>query len=51
VLARVLRREALASDARIDGPAVIEEFSGVTCVPPGWSARVVRSGHLVLRRD
>lgn len=50
VLARVLRREALASNARISGPAVIEEFSGVTCVPPGWSARVVRGGHLVLRR-
>ena len=44
----VWNREALAPGHVVDGPALIEEFSGTTLVPPGWRARVVRGGHLVL---
>jgi N-methylhydantoinase A len=46
--ASVQRREALRVGQLVTGPAVLEEFSGATVVPPGWSARCVRGGHLVL---
>ncbi len=49
VQARVLQREHLGHGVRIEGPAIIEEFSGATVVPPLWSASVVRGAHLVLR--
>lgn len=49
--AQVLRREQLALGVRIEGPALIEEFSGATLVPPRWSATVVRGAHLVLRSE
>ncbi len=49
VRAQVLQREQLGHGARVDGPAVIEEFSGATVVPPNWSATVVRGAHLELR--
>ncbi|QDU66314.1 hydantoinase/oxoprolinase family protein [Engelhardtia mirabilis] len=44
----VLDRATLAPGHRIDGPALVEEFSGTTIVPPGWGALVVRGGHLSL---
>lgn len=31
-----------------DGPAIVEEFSGTTLVPPGWRAEVLAGGHLWL---
>lgn len=46
--APVHRRDDLRHAQRVRGPAVIEEFSGATIVPPGWSASVVRGGHLRL---
>jgi len=30
----------------IDGPAIVEEYSGTTLVPPGFRAEVTRGGHL-----
>ncbi len=35
-------------EARVDGPAVIEENEATTVVPPGWRALLVESGNLVL---
>jgi N-methylhydantoinase A len=46
--ASTYRRMHLAIAARIRGPAVITEFSATTFIPPGWSAAVHRTGHLVL---
>jgi len=51
VSATIYRREALAVGALVAGPAVLEEFSGATVVPPRFSARVVRGGHLVLTEN
>ena len=39
-------RARLLPGHRIEGPAVIEEFTGTTLVPPGWEARVLPAGHL-----
>jgi N-methylhydantoinase A len=49
--ARCVDRAALGPGERFDGPALVEELSGTTLVPPGWSARVVQAGHLLLERD
>ena len=50
VRADVWDREALAPGHGFDGPAIVREYSGTTLVPVGWRARVVRGGHLELRR-
>jgi N-methylhydantoinase A len=47
---RVLTREALEPGVAFDGPALVEEYSGTTLVPPGWSASVTAGAHLLLRR-
>jgi N-methylhydantoinase A len=46
--ARVIDREHLAPGHHFDGPALVEEYSGTTLVPPRWSARVSAGGHLLL---
>jgi len=44
----VLDRARLAPGHRFEGPALVEEFSGTTLVPPRWTARVTSGGHLLL---
>jgi len=44
----VIDRDALGEGVRFEGPALVEEYSGTTLVPPGWSARVTAGGHLWL---
>ncbi len=46
----VHRRDALSDDVTIVGPAIIEEPSTATIVPPGWTARTVEFGCLILER-
>lgn len=49
VRARIVGRDSLRRNATLRGPVVVQEFSATTYVPPGWSCRVERQGHLVLR--
>ena len=49
--AAVLAREAIPLDARIPGPAIIEEAGATTLLPPGWTARLEPSGSLVMERQ
>jgi len=46
----VIARSALKPGHSFEGPALVEQYSGTTIVPPGWHARVAGGGHLVLRR-
>jgi N-methylhydantoinase A len=46
----VIDRARLRPGEHFSGPALVEEFSGTTVVPPGWRARVVAGSHLVLER-
>ncbi len=46
----VVSREALSPGHYVDGPAILEEYSGTTLVPGGWRARVTAGGHLALAR-
>jgi 5-oxoprolinase (ATP-hydrolysing) len=48
--ARVYRREALKSGARIEGPAIITETNATTVVEPGWRADVSAQDGLDLSR-
>ena len=45
----VLRREHLAPETSIAGPAVIEEAHSTILLPHGWTARVRADGHLEAR--
>ena len=44
----ILRRDRLARDERIDGPAIVEEPAATTVVHPGQSLTADRIGNLVL---
>jgi N-methylhydantoinase A len=48
--ARVVGRAALADGRALEGPAIINQMDTTTLIPPGWSARIVRSGALVVER-
>ncbi|HEY6326848.1 MAG TPA: hypothetical protein VIW73_10100, partial [Candidatus Cybelea sp.] len=36
----VYQRDALSENARIEGPAIVEEYDSTTYVAPGWSCKV-----------
>ena len=46
---QVFDRDSLGRDSRIEGPAVVEEWTTTTIVPPGMACEVDRLGNLVLR--
>ncbi len=50
VPARLLAREALAAGDRLEGPAVVTEYSATTWLPPGWRAEVLEGGGLLLEQ-
>jgi N-methylhydantoinase A len=47
----VYERDALVRDQRISGPAIAEEWTTTTLVPPGWKLVVDRIGNLVLAQN
>ena len=50
VATAMVQRAAICSDESIRGPAIIEEGTATTLVPPGWRATVITGGHLLLSR-
>ena len=46
----IVPREQLAPHDEVSGGAIIEEATATTVVPPGWVARVLEGGHIVIRR-
>ena len=46
---RLVARDALRVGTVMEGPAVIEEPTSTSFVPPGWRAEVLASGDLLLR--
>jgi N-methylhydantoinase A len=46
----VWERERLPEGARLDGPAIVEEFGATTVLPPGWHGLVDEHGNLRLER-
>jgi N-methylhydantoinase A len=50
VEAAVLGRAAVAADAVVQGPAILNQMDTTTLIPPGWQARLAPSGALILHR-
>ncbi|MCB1518432.1 MAG: hydantoinase/oxoprolinase family protein [Hyphomicrobiaceae bacterium] len=48
---RILDRNAIAGGDVIHGPAIIEESTSTTLLPPGWTATLIDGGHLSLTRE
>ncbi len=46
----IIDRVGLATGSITPGPAIIEEATATTLVPPGWQARVMTGGHLSVTR-
>ena len=44
-------REDLPAGWHTAGPAIVEEMGAVTVIPPGWTARCVDTGELLLDRE
>jgi N-methylhydantoinase A len=44
-------RKKLSAGNRVEGPAIILEYSSTVLVPPGFSCNVDRFGNLVMKRD
>jgi N-methylhydantoinase A len=48
--APVYDRESLPAGQRVEGPAIVEEWTTTIVVPSGWVATVDRVGNIVLER-
>ena len=48
--AHVVGRAALGDGRVLAGPAIVNQMDTTTLIPPGWNARIVGSGALVLER-
>jgi N-methylhydantoinase A len=44
----IFDREALAVGQEVSGPAIVEEWTTTTLVPPGWNLTVDELGNLVI---
>jgi N-methylhydantoinase A len=49
--ARCVRRVSLAPGAELAGPAIVEQDDTTVVVPPGWGARTLGDGALMLTRN
>ncbi len=49
--ARLYERAGLHDGDMIAGPAIVTQLDATTVIPPGWSAKVVPHGHLLLTRQ
>ena len=47
---QILDRNAITTDRIVRGPAIIEEATATTLLPPAWQARLSEGGHLVLTK-
>ncbi|MEM8854160.1 MAG: hydantoinase/oxoprolinase family protein [Pseudomonadota bacterium] len=47
----ILQREAIAPGTAFEGPAIINEATSTTVVPPAWTCRVLDDGTLHLTHD
>lgn len=46
----ILDRNGIGADTTVEGPAIIEESTATTLIPPGWQANLLAGGHLSLKR-
>lgn len=46
----IVEREQIAMTDVVEGPAIIEEPTATTLIPPNWQGRIIKGGHLTLTR-
>lgn len=46
----ILSRDGIAAGETVEGPAIIEEATATTLLPPGWRAEIIAGGQLLLKR-
>ncbi len=47
---RIVDRNALSAGDTVEGPAIIEETTTTTLVPPGWQVQLIEGGHMALSK-
>lgn len=47
---KIVDRTGIQADTVVKGPAIIEENTATTLVPPGWQAKTITGGHLSLSK-
>ena len=48
---RIIDRNAIGEGDSISGPAIIEEVTSTTLLPPGWTAKLITGGHMSLTKE
>jgi N-methylhydantoinase A len=48
--AKIYQRGDLAAGARIEGPAIVEQFDATTVIPAGWTAQSDKFLNLILEQ-
>jgi N-methylhydantoinase A len=51
VTTAIIDRNAIGDGDIVHGPAIIEETTSTTLLPPGWTARCITGGHLSLVKE
>jgi N-methylhydantoinase A len=46
----IVNRPGLGVGKSVMGPAIIEEPTATTVLPPGWKATIIQGGHMSLKR-
>ena len=46
----ILDRNGITAGDVVEGPAIIEETTATTLLPPGWQARLIDGGHMALTK-
>lgn len=49
-LTAIVDRNAISAGDIISGPAIIEETTATTLLPPGWTAKLIEGGHMSLTK-
>lgn len=47
----VFDRDTLPAGVRVAGPAIVEEWTTTTLIPPGWTAEIDAIGNLIMNSD
>jgi N-methylhydantoinase A len=47
----ILDRNSLSDGEKVHGPAIIEEVTSTTLLPPGWTAQLIDGGHMSLVKE
>lgn len=47
----IIDRNSIEAGNTVSGPAIIEEVTSTTLLPPGWTARLIDGGHMSLTKE